>query len=394
MKSALPKPFLLNSSFVIRHSELLKLCRNQARLSSLSDDFRAAAWRTCKPMSKQAQRILIVDDEAPLRFLLSKQLSRAGFDVTAAADGPAALSLAAEKPFDAVVLDVVMPGMDGFEVCRRLKADPRTAGTPVLFLSASAGGEFRRRAFRIGAIDFLVKPFQTELLPAYLRAVLGDAANQREDRAGQVAAIMALKETFGSADAAVELAEAEALRCGCPVMLIDLELPAGSIGARLQLSGGPNVRLLLQDTGEPVTAALIGRVAQRLHFALEVIPAPFTPSPLGHEAPDASRLNEVIDLLAEAGYYVMIHLGANGDDLAARVARRAEVVYTPGLEVEAALEDVAALVALGVAREAIRPLSKTVVALAEATESRRGLGRERGPARATVPAFGQLAAVL
>jgi len=345
-------------------------------------------------MSKRAQRILIVDDEAPLRFLLSKQLSRAGFDVTAAADGPAALALAADTLFDAVVLDVVMPGMDGFEVCRRLKTDPRTAGMPVLFLSASAGGDFRRRAFRLGAIDFLAKPFQTDLLPSYLHALLGDAAtDQRENRAGKIAAIVGAKGASSSADAAVELAEAEALRCGCPVILIDLELPAGSIGARLQLSGGPNVRLLLQDTGEPVTAALISRVAQRLHFALEVIPAPFTPSPLGHDTPDAARLHEAIDLLAGDGYYVMLHLGATGDELTAAVARRAEVIYMPGLEqdVETVAEDVTALVALGVAREAIRPLSKASGAPAEA---RRGLGRPRSAARAMEPAFGQLAVVL
>ena len=76
-------------------------------------------------MTQNAKRILIVDDEAPLRFLLSKQLTRAGFDVTSAADGATALTVVAEAAFDAIVLDVVMPGLDGFEVCRRLKADPQ-----------------------------------------------------------------------------------------------------------------------------------------------------------------------------------------------------------------------------------------------------------------------------
>lgn len=80
------------------------------------------------------KRVLIVDDEAPLRFLLSKQLIRAGFETDMAPDGASALAAAADGSFDAVVLDVVMPRMDGFEVCRRLKADPRTAGTTVLFL--------------------------------------------------------------------------------------------------------------------------------------------------------------------------------------------------------------------------------------------------------------------
>ena len=130
-------------------------------------------------MTQNAKRILIVDDEAPLRFLLSKQLTRAGFNVATAADGAAALAVAAETTLDAIVLDVVMPGLDGFEVCRRLKDNPRTAAIPVVFLSASCSGDFRRRAFRLGGADFLAKPFQVEELPAYLHALLGDAPAAR-----------------------------------------------------------------------------------------------------------------------------------------------------------------------------------------------------------------------
>ena len=105
-------------------------------------------------------------------------------------------------------------------------------------------------------------------------------------------------------------------------MLIDLELPAGAIGARLQLAGGPNVRMLLQDTGEPVTREAIGRVAQRVHFGLEVIPAPFTPSALGHDAPDARRLADMLDVLTTAGYYVVLHLNVRPDEVTAAALRR------------------------------------------------------------------------
>ena len=110
------------------------------------------------------KRILIVDDEAPMRLMLSKQLNRAEYETTTAGDGEAALAAMAAGSFDAVVLDVVMPGMDGFEVCRRLKDDPRTAAVPVVFLSASCSGDFRRRAFRLGGADFLAKPFQLSLI--------------------------------------------------------------------------------------------------------------------------------------------------------------------------------------------------------------------------------------
>ncbi len=343
-------------------------------------------------MTQNAKRILIVDDEAPLRFLLSKQLTRAGFNVETAADGAAALAVAAETTLDAIVLDVVMPGLDGFEVCRRLKDDPRTAAVPVVFLSASCSGDFRRRAFRLGGADFLAKPFQVEELPAYLHALLGDAPAARPTVAGRIVSVIGADRAAGSAAAAARLAEGDALRGGNPVMLIDLELPAGAIGARLQLAGGPNVRVLLHDTGEPVTREAIGLVAQRVHFGLEVIPAPFTPSALGHDEPDAQRLGDMLDVLTASGYYVVLHLSGRMDEVTAAALRRSDAIYTVvGAEFDPRQREVwhEALVAEGVARERIVSLeeaTKTPRAerAAEATPAR---ARQRQPVRAPEPAF-------
>ena len=343
-------------------------------------------------MTQNAKRILIVDDEAPLRFLLSKQLTRAGFNVETAADGAAALAVAAETTLDAIVLDVVMPGLDGFEVCRRLKDDPRTAAVPVVFLSASCSGDFRRRAFRLGGADFLAKPFQVEELQAYFHALLGDAPAARPTVAGRIVSVIGADRSAGSAAAAARLAESDALRGGNPVMLIDLELPAGAIGARLQLAGGPNVRVLLHDTGEPVTRKAIGLVAQRVHFGLEVIPAPFTPSALGHDEPDAQRLGDMLDVLTASGYYVVLHLSGRMDEVTAAALRRSDTIYTVvGAEFAPRQREVwhEALVAEGVARERIVSLeeaTKTPRAerAAEATPAR---ARQRQPVRAAEPAF-------
>jgi CheY-like chemotaxis protein len=346
---------------------------------------------TIETMTQNAKRILIVDDEAPLRFLLSKQLTRAGFEALTAADGPAALAVVAESPVDAVVLDVVMPGMDGFEVCRRLKADPQTAAVPVLFLSASCSGDFRRRAFLLGGAEFLAKPFQIEELPAYLRAILGDGAiADRPAPAGRVVSVIGPDRAAGSAAAAVRLAESEALAGRCPVMLVDLELPAGAIGARLQLAGGPNVRVLLQDTGEAVSREEIGRVAQRFHFGLEVIPAPFAPSALGHGQPDARRLSDTLDLLTAAGYLVVLHLGARPDDLSAVALSRSQVVYTVmGAEAGAEQREtwLAALVAGGAARECITSLGEPTNGRNRTPESVPTRARSRSAVRAPEPAL-------
>lgn len=345
----------------------------------------------------RGKRVLIVDDEAPLRFMLSKQLNRAGFETTTAADGETALTLAAGAPFDAIVLDVVMPGMDGFEVCRRLKADRMTAAVPVLFLSASSSGEFRRRAFRVGAADFLAKPFEIDELPAYLQAILRREETSRATDhtatgpvlTGHVVTVIGGGRATAPGATALRLAKTAALQGPGPAMLIDLELPAGSIGARLQLSGGPNMRVLLQDTGEPISRAAIDRVAQRYHGALEVMPAPYSPAFNQQSEPVGERLADVLELLRKEGYYVVVHLGTRVDELTLTAMRRAETIWadTDGAtddEIEVLLND---LMAGGISEE-------QVVATAPRPAPAQTRTRERKNTRAKEPAVGLLAAAL
>lgn len=337
------------------------------------------------------KRVLVVDDEAPMRFLLSKQLKRAGFDTVTAADGEAALTTAAANAFDAIVLDVVMPGLDGFEVCRRLKANPLTADVPVLFLSASCSGEFRRRAFRLGADDFLAKPFETDELPTYIQAIL----RRRESpspTAGHVISVIGAGRGDGATATAIRLAETAALQGPGPAMLIDLELPAGYIGARLQLSGGPNTRVLLQETGEPVTMEAIGRVAQRYHGALEVMPAPFTPALHNHGQPVPQRLADVLDLLKERGYYVVVHLGTHVDELTLTAAIRSESIWMAASDNTREENEAqqATLLAAGIAREQLLPTQDTA---APAPTPARARARKQ-QARSLEPVTAPLAAVI
>ncbi len=293
-----------------------------------------------------SERVLIVDDEASVRRLLTGQLSLVGFDPLTVEDGPAALELAATAAIDVIVLDVVMPAMDGFELCRRLKANPQTAAIPIIFLSATGNGEYRRRAFALGAADFLVKPFQTNRLPAHIRAILS-GEGQGETGAGRVVAVIGDSQAAGAAAEAVRLAELAALNEGRPVMLIDLESPNGVIGAQLQLAGGPNARLLLQNTGEPVSDESIARVAQRLHHHLEVIPAPYSYAPLSRSEPQPQRLDDVLDNLTARGYQVILHLGSKVDDVGRLALSRAETVWAATRD-ESAAECQALLAALAV----------------------------------------------
>src|SRR5579859_6238048 len=115
-------------------------------------------------------RVLVVDDEPAVRRALERALSLESYDVALAADGQEALDQLAGAPADAVILDIAMPGVDGLEVCRRLrKAGDRT---PVLMLTARDAIDDRVEGLDVGADDYLVKPFALRELQARLRALL------------------------------------------------------------------------------------------------------------------------------------------------------------------------------------------------------------------------------
>jgi len=114
--------------------------------------------------------VLIVDDEPLNRDLLAQELGGAGYRTLEAAGGEQALALAAAKPPDLILLDVMMRGIDGYETCRRLKADEATRPIPVIFLTALAETFEKVRAFKLGAVDYVTKPFEPEELLARVGA--------------------------------------------------------------------------------------------------------------------------------------------------------------------------------------------------------------------------------
>ena len=126
--------------------------------------------------------VLVVDDSMLLRGILKEELEAEGFDVHLAEDGPQALEMAQVLRPDVILLDIGLPGMDGYEVCRRVKADAETTEIPVLMITALNELKDKLAGFAAGADDYLTKPFFTKELLARLRKNLRARESIRNSR--------------------------------------------------------------------------------------------------------------------------------------------------------------------------------------------------------------------
>ena len=140
-------------------------------------------------------KVLVIDDEAPIRLLCRVNLEAEGMDVAEASDGPSGLELARSESPDAILLDVMMPGLDGWTVAERLLEDSETSGIPVVFLTARADVRDRVRGIDIGGLDYITKPFNPVELASLIRDVIaaverGERESLRREKIGELRALL------------------------------------------------------------------------------------------------------------------------------------------------------------------------------------------------------------
>ena len=136
-------------------------------------------------------RVLVVDDEPDILSILVYQLSREGFRVSTAVNGQSAIATAVEERPDIVILDLMLPGIDGYEVLSRLRQNERTRSTPVILLSARREEKERIRGFQVGADDYVTKPFSPRELILRVKALLRrtHAAPVEQNRSLRIGAV-------------------------------------------------------------------------------------------------------------------------------------------------------------------------------------------------------------
>ena len=135
-----------------------------------------------RPVPDRGQvQVLVIDDEAPIRLLCRVNLEAEGLEVLEAADGTTGLDLARAEQPDVVLLDVMMPGLDGWRVAEELLEDDRTRGIPIIFLTARAEFRDRARGLDIGGVDYVTKPFNPVELAPLVRGLLARVGRGERD---------------------------------------------------------------------------------------------------------------------------------------------------------------------------------------------------------------------
>jgi DNA-binding response OmpR family regulator len=142
-------------------------------------------------------RVLVIDDEAPIRLLCRVNLEAEGMDVVEAADGPSGVEKARNEAPDVILLDVMMPGLDGWNVAELLLQDDVTTGIPIIFLTARAEFRDRARGLDIGGVDYITKPFNPlELAPLVQRLLDRIGRGERDElRAEKLSELRTLMES-------------------------------------------------------------------------------------------------------------------------------------------------------------------------------------------------------
>jgi pilus assembly protein CpaE len=301
--------------------------------------------------------ILVVDDDSSTLRLIGYMLERGGFQVQLAGDGEDGLAKVLRQPPDLVVLDVMMPGLNGYQVCERLRTDPRTAHIPVIILTARSQRIDQQTALEAGADLYLSKPVSpTELLgkvnDLLYRSPHVPPAAAAKILAGRIISTFSLRGGVGVTSLAVNLAVALAQQYHNAVPLVDLSLATGHAAIMLNLHPRLTIAHLLAGR---VDSETIEKHLLPHPSGVHLLAAPPVPSPPG--AIPAEAVKRLLDTLKPLYSYVVVDTAPLLDDVTMSVLDTSDtilLVFSPEvLSVQTTLATRQALQAGGVTLEKV-----------------------------------------
>jgi pilus assembly protein CpaE len=262
-----------------------------------------------------AEKILIVDDDVDTLRLVGLMLQRQGYQISAATNGQQGLSKAVEEMPDLILLDVMMPDMDGYEVTRQLRQNSLTAGIPILMFTAKTQLDDKVTGFEVGADDYLTKPTHPSELQAHVKALLTRATSRgkksaAEEGGGQQAhtiGVLAVRGGLGVSTVSMNLAAGLFSRTQAEVALAEMVPGKGTLGLDLGLAGQKAMVKFLSGAPSEITRERV-RVALIPHISgVKLLLASDHPSDM-HLISQVSQYETIFEKLAALTRYAVLDL--------------------------------------------------------------------------------------
>jgi len=273
-----------------------------------------------------ADKILVIDDDLDSLKLIGLLLQRQGYDVSAAPGGSQGLAQAESENPDLILLDIMMPDMDGYEVCRRLRKNPRLAHIPVIMFTAKTGVEDKITGFDAGADDYLTKPTHPAELASRVKALLARSAVIEStlipQSKGQIIAVLGVKGGSGVSTTAVNLAVTLASQEN-KLVLADLQHGMGAIGLQLGYLEGASLSNLLQLRLDELNTNEMEKELIEYSTGLQLLLAEFNPTDAAMTVPP-SHVRRIVDLLAQMADQVILDLGNKVDNTSLQALQQAD----------------------------------------------------------------------
>jgi len=233
------------------------------------------------------EKILIIDDDLDTLRLVGLMLQKQGYQIAAANNGEQGLLKVPEESPDLILLDVMMPDMDGYEVARRLRANPETADIPILMFTAKSQLDDKVTGFEAGADDYLTKPTHPTELQAHVRDLISRSVKTEKkqfvtpDQRAFTVGIISARGGLGVSSISLNLGSSLSTEEGEETIVIELKPGAGTIGRDLGLSNLNSLTNLLKNTPEKITEEQVKNALLEHDSGLQLLPTSEQPKDMG-----------------------------------------------------------------------------------------------------------------